>query len=266
MKRLSLFYFLFLAAFGENSFAVTGEETFVKKYTLGLELNHYQYTEPDLIAHSGFMLGVYGEMTWLYLPNLSGVTYGKLVSGELNYEGSLCDVNTNVCSGYKAKTIDVIARVTHRFEYSVQENLSFFLGPGFRLLVDRGRGEGFYTRTGSYFFIPTGFHLDYQNFILDFEYDVLISGTMNSKLSEVNKTFGDIRHKQTVGSAYKVMLTKQLDGFTSQPLVVTLYFESWTLESSEPEQLLINNQPSGNYFIEPKNYSQMLGLQIGLWF
>lgn len=269
MKRQILFFFLYLIAANNFAFAVTSEVDVKNKYTLGYELNNYRYAEPGLIAHSGFMLGVFAEMTWSYLPKLSGVTSGKLISGELDYDGSLCDVNTNVCTDYKAKTIDVIARLTHRFNYKAYENLSFFLGPGFRLLFDRGRGVGFYTRTGSYLFLPIGFHFNQWNVNFDFEYDVLISGSMNSKLSEVNKTYGDIRHKQSVGSGHKITLTKQFDSIdsaTSQPILVSLYFESWTFDSSEPEELFENNQPSGKFFVEPKNFSQVLGLQLSLLF
>ncbi len=264
MKRLFFVFFSACIVFGKSFASVPIEENFIKNYTLGFELNNYRYIEPDFISHSGFMLGVYGEMTWLYLPNLLGVTSGKLNFGELDYDGALCDVNTNECTEYKAKTVDVITRVTHRFDYLATENLGFFLGLGYRLLIDRGRGEGFYTRTGSYLFLPLGFHFNFQNINFDFEYDVLISGSMKSNLSEVNKTFRDIRLKQSAGSGFKITLTRQFDILAAQPLLATIYFENWTFDASNREVILINNQPSD--FIEPKNFSQMLGLQLGLLF
>ena len=266
MKRLSFLIFFSFIILGKISLATDKDPSIIKSYTLGAELSNYRYVEPGLIAHSGFMLGIFGQMTWAYLPNLVGTTSANLVWGELNYEGSLCDVNTNVCTDYRAKTIDVIGRVTHRLVYLIRDDLSFFIGPGFRILVDKGRGEGFYTRTGTYLFAPVGINFNYQNFNFDFEYDFFIAGSMKSNLSEVNKTFGDIRHKQSVGSGHKITLTRRIDGVAINPVAASLYYESWTIGASDSEELLINKQPSGNFFIEPKNFTQVIGLQIGFLF
>lgn len=266
MKNLSFLIFFSLIILGKTSFADEAKPSFIKSYTLGAELNNYRYVEPGLIAHSGFMLGVFAEMTWTYFLNLNGITSANIVWGELNYDGSLCDVNTNICTDYQAKTIDVISRVTHRFVYLIKDDFNFFIGPGFRILIDKGRGDGFYTRTGNYFFLPLGINFNYQNFNFDFEYDFLLSGTMKSKLSEVNKTFGDVRHKQSVGSGHKITLNRKMDDLAVRTITASLYYESWNFADSDPEQLLINNQPSGNFFIEPKNFTQVIGLQLGFLF
>ncbi len=238
----------------------------IKSTLLGLELNHYRYVEPGLIAHSGLMLGISGELAIRYLDQLEGVTAAQVVFGELTYDGSLCDVNTNVCSDYKAKTSDIIAKVSHRVDYLSDFGIHFFIGPGFRFLIDKGIGSGFYTRIGNYLYAPIGFNFLFKDIKFDFEYDVFISGSMYSKLSEVNKTFGNVRHTQTTGSGHKVTLSRRIDDLTTVPLVASLYYESWTVGDSNTEELQVNGQPSGNFFIEPKNFTQVIGLNFSFLF
>ena len=144
MFRIGIF--LILCVTGFSSLSVAQDESaspaasFFKPFQFGVHLENYRYTEPGLVSHAGLMFGVHGAAAWAFSENASGLVSGELSSGELNYDGALCDVNTNVCTDYKAKTNDVIIRLTQRFDYFILNHFHVFGGPGFRYLIDRGQG------------------------------------------------------------------------------------------------------------------------------
>ncbi|MBC7465157.1 MAG: hypothetical protein H7256_04135, partial [Bdellovibrio sp.] len=154
-----------------------------KKIKIGAELISYRYVEPGLIEHVGLLYGANAQLKWEASEMIFGVIDVSVVAGKLNYNGALCDVETNACSNYSAKTDDVIFRITHRFDFKVTEQFHIFAGPGIRYLFDRGESSGFYTRLGLYLFAPVGVNLqiplnDDSGLIFDLEYDIFISGSM----------------------------------------------------------------------------------------
>lgn len=238
-----------------------------KNLKVGPQLVSYRYVEPGLITHSGFLYGVSGEYTWFPTPGIKGVLLGDVVVGKINYDGALCDVNTSVCNDYAAKTNEFIFRATHRFEIKMNETINVFAGPGLRYLFDKGDDPGFYSRMGTYLFIPAGFNINLpfqsaDKIFADFEYDIFLVGTMQSKLSEVNSTYQDITHRQNSGSGHKITLGYQQSSSSVNPLTIALFYENWNIAASELEQLYVNGASTNKAFVEPKNFSESLGLKV----
>lgn len=228
---------------------------------------NYRYTEPGLISHEGYLFGIAAQTTWkTSSKQVGGILDLQMITGALNYNGSLCDVNSGVCTDYKAETKDIIFRLTHRFDFVISESFDLFIGPGVRYLVDKGSGTGFYTRSGTYFFAPLGFTMKAPIsdglLLFDFEYDVFLSGTMKSSLHEVNSTFGDVTHIQKNGSGVKVAV-KFLG---RHGLVSSIFYEHWYVNDSNVEPLIVNGSPSGNVFVEPKNFTDAVGIGLGFQF
>ncbi len=266
---LTVFLF-FLVSVGSVQFsfaqgALTApQKSFFKPFEFGVQLENYRYVEPGLISHTGILFGVYGIAAWSYSENASGLILGQINSGELNYDGALCDVNTNVCTSYKAKTNDVILRLTHRFDYLLFGKLHLFIGPGFRYLLDRGQGTGFYTRMATYFFMPAGFSVDVAHYKFEVEYDFLLRGMIKSHLSEVNSTYDDITHSQEDGKAFRVTALARFSQLTTLPVELGLYYEKRELPSSDLKELRINKLPSGQFYKEPENITEALGVKLGV--
>lgn len=236
----------------------------------GAEFDYYHYEEPGVVDHSGLLIGAW--IRWAYiLPYYQGEVQGDLKTGQLDYSGSICNITTSICTAYKAKTNVVILKLAHRFQYSMDDDLSVFAGVGYRYLYDKGEGSGFYRRIGQYFYLPLGLTTKYliqsgpNYLVFDFEYDQFISGQIESKLSDTNQSYSDVKHSQNQGRAFKLIFGYETVASFEipKPWHYQLIYEKWLLEQTDDALLLINGGNSGKSLIEPKNYSEMIGLQIG---
>ena len=238
----------------------------------GATLQYYRYVEPALISHTGFFIGAWVDFDY-EVPIFSGKVQADLLSGQLNYDGAICDISTtpNTCRSYKAKTNDLIFKVAHRLAFQVTDQFDIFAGLGYRYLYDKGDGPGFYARTGQYIYAPVGFTVKHQLsddrglLNLDFEYATFLSGVMESQLSNVNRSYSDVKHKQNKGSVVRISLgfaqTKQPDDL--RPWFYSAYFEQWSIAKSDEVELLINGVRSGKSIIEPENFSESIGIKVG---
>jgi len=267
MKKF-LILFLIGVSF-QNVFAdeLAYPETPEKNWKIGGQVASYRYVEPGLISHSGFLIGASAEGFSHLSPTWKGIFFADALLGKLNYDGAVCDVNTEICSDYSSKTNDFILRLSYRFEYALQDNIHLFVGPGVRYLVDKGDESVFYTRVGTYFFLPIGANYDVElggdsSLQFDFEYDVFLAGRMHSQLSDVNSTYGDIDHQQSSGSGHKITVNYLFNKKDENPLTLGLFYENWTVGASNAERLYINGAPTSKVFTEPKNFSESLGLKL----
>ncbi len=242
-------------------------DRFIQSYTIGTSLINYRYTEPGLISHSGYLYGVFSQIAMRLNTIVIGLLDSEVAVGGVDYNGSLCDLNTNVCTDYDSKTNDFIFRTEYRFGFQVSTPLQVFVGPGIRYLYDRGIGPGFYTRIGTYFYLPVGMKISFEglsgDFNLELEYNFFISGVMQSKISEVNSTYSDVSHKQNKGSGSRALLQYN---FKTSSLFLNLAYEHWTVASSNVQPLYINGVDSGKSFVEPKNFTDAVSVGAGLRF
>lgn len=266
MKKYALIIitvFLALSVLGDE---LPTAVPWIENLELGGHLINYRYTEPGLISHSGYLFGVFARVPMKLTPNVVGLLDSDLAVGTLDYDGSLCDKFNN-CTDYKAKTYDAIFRTVYGFHYIVSEQIQLYSGPGLRYLYDKGIGVGFYTRIGTYFFIPLGIQINFTRFSglfnLDIEYDFFLSGLMKSKISEADATLSDVNHKQTKGSGSKFSLR-----YTAMNSKVFWFagYENWSIGDSNVEPKIINGVDSGNSFIEPKNFTDAVSVGTGYIF
>lgn len=269
MKNIFLLLFLIGLVANAQEIVNTVPE---KNLKLGGQIISYRYVEPGLIEHTGLLYGITAEGFWFPSSNVKGVFNADLVIGKLDYNGALCNISNDTCSDYSAKTNEFILRMTHRFEMQVVENMRGFAGPGIRYLIDKGDDRGFYTRTGIYLFIPVGgsYHVPLSggggSLFIDAEYDIFLAGVMTSRLSEVNPSYEDITHVQNSGSGHKITLGYQQDQVNPNPLTVGLFYENWNVAESDRKTLYVSGQASTKSFVEPKNFSESIGLKIAVGF
>lgn len=244
-------------------------KSFFNQAVVGFQVINFRYTEPGLISDSGFLFGIFGETRFAISKSITGIINADLASGTLDYNGSLCSVASGACTDYSAKTQDVILHITQRFDFEISEKVSLFIGPGFRVLIDKGVGNGFYTRFGTYLYAPLGITFQLprgeEKYFLDLEYDLFLRGTMKSKLSETNSRFSDVNHTQTNGSGLRISL-KQQTKIYERSVLFSLFYENWFVGDSDVQPLVVDGVPSGNFFIEPKNFTNVVGLGLELNF
>jgi len=236
----------------------------------GATLQNYRYEEPGLMSHTGILIGAW--LNWNYeVPFYKGAVQSEINTGRIDYDGALCDVNSGNCVEYKSKTNDLIFRVSHRLGFEVNEQLQLFVGLGYRYLFDKGEGTGFYRRVGEYWMLPFGFSTCVMwtelntKVVFDYEYDHFIAGKIESKLSDVNSTYSDVKHLQNKGRAQRLMVgfEPQVEVDNPHPWMFYFFYENWAIPQSESAELLINGQRSGQLFYEPENRSNAYGLRIG---
>ncbi len=240
-----------------------------RKALVGVHLISHRYVEPSLRSDSGLLYGVFGRYIYRLGAESEGVIDAELAAGKLNYDGAICKTVSGMttCSPYQATTTDVILRVSHRFNFIISEQLDAFAGGGFRYLLDRGLGAGFYTRAGTYLFLPLGLTVKFpfknkSVIALDLEYDFFLIGTMRSSLSEADPRLSDVSHTQKQGSGSKISLSYEgWDRFSGK-----LFYEHWAVADSDVQPSVTNGVPDGGYFIEPKNFTDSYGIGFGFKF
>lgn len=225
-----------------------------KAYELTTEIRYYRYSEPGVVEHKGPMGGVSGE--WLWQSALGkGRLQGALHYGVLDYSGGLCDLNGN-CTPYEAKTTDFIFRTSTRLDLQLGANFLLFAGLGYRALIDKGQGVGFYQRFGQWAYVPVGARLQSGtgkgDFLAEVEIDWIGYGVFKSSLSEVSSSLPDVVHNQN-GYGYVLLAGLNL----SDDIRISAIYEHWNLNESQRVQY--GNQ----FFVEPKNESTSYGLRLG---
>ena len=227
-----------------------------QELVIGGELRHYKYSEPGFVTHEGFMYGGYVDYLYRFTPGTFVSVGGNLIYGSINYDGGLCD-SLGACEPYKSTTNDLITRTHARVHINPSSNISLQMGLGLRYLSDKGQGQGFYLRTGTWFYVPVAasFSVPLQNQAkLNFlaEYDVVVSGGIKSNLSEVDVKYSDVYMAQTGGG----IILKA--GYEWNQFKISAFYETWSLNESEPVTT------GGDTFVEPKNQSQSFGLQLAM--
>ena len=226
-----------------------------KNFQAGILLKQYNYVEPAFVDHTGLLYGVWGE--WLWGSALgNGRANGDIVFGNIAYEGSKCD---NVsCEPLSSSTLDVISKVSTRLEYNILPGVGVFAGLGGRYLYDKGADTSHYRRTGMWAFIPVGGFVTINTAIgqllFDLQYEHIVYGTMQSKLSDVSSIYEDITHSQS-GSGLALSAGLQTDEYS-----VTLFSEQWNLDRSNTVET------NSGFYTEPANYSTVTGLKLGYKF
>jgi len=230
---------------------------------IALSVASYQYKEPGLMSLKGAMFGLEMHGTRA-LPN------ERFVRGEVRYAFGLVDYDSNgTGSASDNQNLYLEARVLAGADYAVRDAVfAPYIGLGYRYLYHDGRGmtnTGFfgYRRESNYFYVPIGFHHrsrinDQANLSIMAEYDVFLTGTQTSKLSDVDPRNSDFTNSQTSGYGLKFSVI-----YTQNKWAIGPYAHYWNIAESDvaPAIVMRNGIPTRSGFIEPANNTVEIGLK-----
>lgn len=251
---------------------------FKDKFKLGLETAQWNYRET--VSGKNFMSdsGTLNGFGFAYQDTLAGNTLfwdynlRYLTSSSTEYKGG----NSG---GEKFNLASKNSITEHSFRIGVpfleRDTGDIFIKPyvglSFRKLENpKDKKAGSYDRESNYTTIPLGseviFNLNnHSTAALDLRYDLLLRASTESKLSQVDSAYKDIDNKQKKGSGIKIGANYTYY-FTNQSLVISTYYRKWDFEDSEAEVGLDYGDGTVGMFIEPKNTTEMSGINIALGF
>jgi len=238
-----------------------------KGFSVGAVTGYVDYKEPGLMREYGLLYGVNGSYT--SLNEVSGIQWnleGELVAGRILYDGG--DQGGN---RYTQPTSDYIAFIRATVgayrEMTTSWSATPFIGVGLRDLNDKIDGSGSYNRNISYLYIPVGaqiagFVTDKWSLSFVADLDLMVSGTVVSKLSEASSALPDVtNHDKGVGT--RITATSRWD-LGSIGIHTGLFYQKWKIEQSDIVAVTISGQKLG--FAEPENESDFVGLNAGVDF
>jgi len=241
-------------------------------YYVGLERSNWDYTEE--VDGERFMQDkgqLYGAFIEAKLPVVENNLFarGKIsyLTGATKYDGSLQSDDGSPREPYQAKTqnniLETRAELVGALHFLPTHAIAPTLGLNYRSLVnpENSKDTHDYTRHAEYITAPIGlgFMGDFASFSygLGAEYHYLIQAQTISYLTE---EIGVIKNAQEKGQG------KEVNGFVSFKVAsnntfkIGLYYREWNFEDSKPVR-------SGRFeFVEPKNKTQMSGINFSIGF
>lgn len=194
------------------------------------------------------------------------------IRGDLRYAFGTVDYNSNgtgSASGVPDWYIE--ARGLVGKDWVINDAvLSPYIGLGYRYLSNDARGitstgAAGYRRESIYFYLPIG--VIHRNSLNDqarlastLEYDHLLTGKQNSRLSDAGLGYSDVTNNQTSGYGLKLSVIYERDDWALGP-----YFYYWNIDQSDMSLLYQNGVPVGIGW-EPKNDTVEFGLKASQQF
>jgi len=237
-------------------------------FEAGVQLSHITYKEPGIMSERGFMYGVTGAYTKVG-PKLMWKVDGTLTTGEVDYVGSYSDGTPVTITGIKDTMFETRAVLGPTDFINLSSYYLPYIGLGYRYLFDgANKAPGGYRRESNYVYIPLG--LDgllstkgRWSVAFTLEYDLFVSGTQISYLSDVDPGLNDMENTQSSGYGYRGSIKFMLDG--EQDLIIEPFMNYWKIGQSNTTTITRNGVPVG-YGYEPANNSTELGIRLKLMF
>jgi hypothetical protein len=233
-------------------------------FSVGLQLSHITYREPDLMRESGIMYGVTASYTGIG-RSLMGKVDGTLTFGSVDYVGSYDDGTPLTIENIQDTMFEVrgVFGPTD-FVYIASYYLPY-VGLGYRYLYDGANvGPGGYQRESNYLYLPLGVEgvpviRGAWSFGFNVEYDLFIRGTQCSYLSDADPGFNDVENKQSSGYGYRLSLRFIRSG--AHDIIIEPFYKYWTINESDRALLTYYGAPYA-YVVEPDNHSKELGIRF----
>jgi len=249
------------------------------KSEIGFEYNRQRYVEPifDLVE-KGALYGAY--VAYTARPGKNDTLYDDIIDmykadmrfsyGRMDYQsagsGKIDDIpdwtfEARILAG---KDLQVLS----------DSRLTPYMGFGYRYLNDDSSGKlstvgaSGYERESRYLYVPIGVEFTTrltEGWLVSptLEYDVFVSGTQISRLSDVNGGFPDIKNKQRSGFGMRGSVKFVKEG-NPVNLVIEPYIRYWHIEDSD------ETTAAGPAFIvtglEPENKTTEYGVRLGAEF
>ena len=238
------------------------------KFSLGLELFPYTYTERNVMEYKGLFYGISGASA-IYLGRDDFLQLeGRYTIGKTSYTS-----NGTGSFGTKApnKIMEVRGLYKRRFQLNQKVDLYPFVGFGYRYKEDdtqdivSSTGHMGSIRKSYYRYIPIGLSVDYTlqkgwGIYASGEYDIFLNGIQKNKYF-----FHSNRHKQTKGYGLRseILLEKTFDKYIFS---IGPYINYWNIKDSERQPVIILDKYVLYYIKEPKNTTKETGIKIKFTF
>ncbi|MCI6217091.1 MAG: hypothetical protein MR629_00895 [Helicobacter sp.] len=261
--RIFLFLLSTTTAFGAKDSLIT--------YEIEGGLNYYDYREYNQRAHqimkiSGFMSGIQGKISHKYNPILShNISGGYYTSINTKYDGQLQDGTP-----YATDSKD--------YYYFAQYMLAPHINSGFLDFgIDTGLGYRFHHQKDKVSYRRDQHYLYYilgVNASLNFKQNMTLTFIAQNQfmLKAWNKTYlTDIRYDRDIllnqkeGYGYYYALKLSYAPNNQISLFSTLYYQFWHLQDSDVKTAK-DRQSQSKEFVEPRNKTHIIGLNVGVEF
>ena len=250
---------------------LTGSSAFAlspSSFDFGGQLSHITYKEPGIMSESGEMFGVTAVYTRVE-PNLMWRIDGTLTTGEVDYTGSYSDGTPLTIKGIRDTMFEVRAVLGPSDYIKLDSYYLPYIGIGYRYLSDEAnKAPGGYLRESNYIYLPLGVDgmvMTKGRWSVGFtvEYDLFVSGTQCSRLSDVDPGYSDMENSQSSGSGYRASLKFMLDDIND--LTIEPFVKYWKIGESNTTLITYYGTPIG-YGYEPANNSTEVGIKVLLRF
>lgn len=251
--------------------AVAEQAPIVPRHSFSISAggSYFDYNEDSLdVEVDGYFAGV--AAGYAFNDEKSHVMMAvdtELNRGRTDYDGSYWD-GTPV----KEDSDDWIWELRYRVGYDFMPNermmLTPYLGLGYRRWENEVEGSGGYRRRVEYWYMPLGLQVTTPmgpawRFSVLAEVDALLSGKVESKLSEVDAGYPDTTNNTDFGEGYGLRLAMQ---FTGGHFLIEPYYIYWDIDESDEDELTYYGEQTGYIVYEPANTTQTVGLRLGYLF
>ncbi|WP_320169386.1 hypothetical protein [Maridesulfovibrio sp.] len=264
-RKLILFVTAVLLLVSSAAFA--GEKGLFpqSEFKLGYEGMYMYYDEPDIMHEKGFLNGGFGSWTGYFSEyNIMANAELEGLMGSLKYDGQYSD-GTKATADNDDYFISGRATVGMGFDYG-NTGITPYTGIGMRYWYDKIKCSGGYERKISQYYLPLGVNIltrmdDGWSIGGTLEADLLLGGTVKSKLSQVGSSYEDAENTQDFASGGGGRISAFLEyDFTNYALGFEPYFRYWYIGESDKDNVRYG---AGNAdVVEPENKFYMSGVRI----
>jgi hypothetical protein len=230
---------------------------------LGLQFTNYKYEEQVngsfFMSNEGRKIGVTGSLTRTLTNNWYITGDLRYASGNVDYTGS----------GTKSGNSDVLTELRFLAGNDFERGSylwSPYIGLGVRSLNNDLRGTSStgasgYRRESFYTYLPIGVTHRFQagsdaRISTSLEYDTLIAGTQNSRLSDVSSGYNDQSNKQRKGYGLRLGMNYETMGWSAG-----VFYHYWNIDNSDKSTVTYNGVTVATGY-EPQNTTNELGVQV----
>lgn len=264
-RKLVLLIATLFLLFSSASHADPKELFPVSEFKLGYEGMYMYYDEPDVMHEKGFLNGGFGSWTG-YFTEYRIMANAEIegLAGSLRYHGQYSDGTALECD---TDDYFISGRATIGKGFGDgKTGFTPYVGIGVRRWYDKIKATGGYERFITQYYLPVGINMisnmdDGWSIGGTLEGDLLLSGTVESKLSQVGSSYSNAENTQELGTGgggrISAFLEKDLDGYA---LGLEPYFRYWYFEESEKDTVRYGG--SNAQVVEPENKFYMSGIRL----
>ncbi|MBX3020717.1 MAG: hypothetical protein KF799_03500 [Bdellovibrionales bacterium] len=247
-------------------------ELAAKPWALTTGLINYHYDEPGVMKIGGTLV----ELAGIYRHHLQSSVRPSYLMADLryatsssnSYDGGIMhfdkDGDYTHTTPNSAKSKDAIVEFKGVYGSTLINTathaLDLYGGLGRWQLNNKVDGSTAYRREAVYLYLPVGVTSARKvgsTFVwtMGAELDIYLNGSTTSKMGDAVKGASDIVHNQPSGSGYSVRTGSEFQ-VAGISMTSSIYYQVWDIETSDVV----------GKFIEPKNRTTMLGLNLGARF